>query len=81
MIIAGVKYRLVPEVATQEMERAGFTELMGHRIYQAMLAAAPQPPEEELERLILDEIMRGFEHQDTAAKLARAIVRRLMGES
>lgn len=44
------------------------------------IAAAPQPPVEEMERIISDEILFGFHHQATVLQVARAIVKRLMGK-
>lgn len=50
-------------------------------VYEACVRAAPQPPVEEMEQMIAELILKGVSNDDHEDKIARAIVRRLMGEN
>lgn len=79
----GIAWVLVPRVATEEMQDAAVK--VSHyaqpdRHYTAMLAAAPQPPVEELVEVVAELIFKGVNNDDHEETIARAIVKRLMGE-
>lgn len=87
MKLNGTSWVLVPRVATEEMYDAAkaatwIGSAMADRCYRTMLAAAPQPPVEEIAAEIA-EIISVAQVMGNASitVVARAIVKRLMGDN